>query len=223
MILEELKSLFLQESLLQESVQGEWWIDDNGVAMFADADIGDMSHSAYVMDMVAREILDMFDVDCHEEFCSIVDNMESVFENIEDGLSEEQIARWNDGEEYLVMVEYLGLEGEELEMFNRKVQVVLDHIDPRDYCMQYMGWIRVVDANVQTWGISNHILSNIADGLWDAYESDLSEYEDVDEEFEGQPTFTIEVLSTRQLFSGVPWAVIRDKNLNGLLPYRNRY
>lgn len=43
--------------LKKQAVQGEWWIED-GNAAFCDVDIGEWSHEAYVVDMVASSYID---------------------------------------------------------------------------------------------------------------------------------------------------------------------
>jgi curved DNA-binding protein CbpA len=205
--------------LLEMSFGGEWWITDSGNAMFADGDIGDMNHSAYVIDMVSREILDMFDVYC-DDHCNLEDQIGDIYDEIKDELSNEQIKRWED-ESYDVMAEYLNLDGNELKKFKMKIDVCFDIIDPRDYCMEHMGWMRVINNNIQVWELNNSILKNISYGLYDAYPGELDDNEMLPED--KQVTFTIESMKTKTLYYDVPYSVIESGNVSKLNAYRHRY
>ncbi len=83
--------------------------------------------------------------------------------------------------------------------------------DARDYALKYLGWVRVNGNSVQTWAISREILNDIANGLWDAYDEECGDY-----------TYTIEVYSRGELFTGVPFSVIASGDPAGLMRYKER-
>lgn len=206
--------------------RGEWWIDDSGNAMFADGDIGDMNHEAYIIDLVSRELLDMMEIYVYDEYTSLEDNRENIYAVLteESDWSEEDEKAWHEGHEYSLMEQFLVNKYGKIyndipikDMF----RCVLKQIDPRNYAMEYLGWIRVVNDNAQAWMLDRVTLKNLAEGLYDAYSEDLIGFELLPDD--EQPTFTIEALNTGTLYENVPFGIIDSGQPTRLNPYRNRY
>ena len=49
-------------------VHGEWWIDDNGQAVFADGDVGEYNHEGYVIGVILSSYFEMDSVDSPDIF-----------------------------------------------------------------------------------------------------------------------------------------------------------
>jgi len=47
---------------MEIELQGEYWFDENGNTMYADGDVGDMNHEAYVIQRCVGEITSIFDI-----------------------------------------------------------------------------------------------------------------------------------------------------------------
>lgn len=216
--------------LLEMQMRGEWWIDDSGSAMFVDGDIGDMNHSAYVVDMVSRELLDMLGIDSNDEYVSLEEWFENIYEIISDDWSEKDQRAWDEGYQYALIqiylenkfgVEYNGVPISKMLEVSQDTIMMEGDIDPRDYAMQYLHWIRVINNIAQVWELNRTILKNMSNGLWDAYSDELDGYDEQIEE--DQPTFDIESLKTGTLYEDVPFGIIDSANVSGLNAYRNRY
>ena len=91
-----------------------------------------------------------------------------------------------------------------------EIKAVRDRMDPREYGLKHLGWIRVKENNLQVWSLTNESLHNMANGLWDVGGEDNVESEE----------FCIEVIEPRMVYDGVPYSVISAAVPEGLLPYR---
>jgi len=230
----KLKSL-LKSFLLKENrnIQGEWWFQD-GNAVYADGDVGDMNHEAYVIDILKRQILDALDVDTSNyDFVPYINDDEisnEIFSNIKDELTPEELQKWEDGEIGTVIISYLTRQGE------KDIKNILYYIrgrddkghtlDPREYALVHWGWQRVKTNNIQTQTLTSKDLSNIVSGLYEAYGDALEETNPdniTDENPTGEPTFNIEVMSTRSWYEGIPISVLEKKSATALNSYRHRY
>lgn len=156
------------------SQRGEFWLAD-GVATYADGDIGDYNHEGVVIDTILAN--HNMDFETFEELASRANKDATAFA----GFTEDEIA------------------------------AVRGTKDARDYALKYLGWVRVNGNSVQTWAISREILNDIANGLWDAYDEECGDY-----------TYTIEVSSRGELFTGVPFSVIASGDPAGLMRYKER-
>lgn len=72
-----------EEEIETVSIDGEYWFDESGNTMYADGDIGDMNHEAYVIQGCAGEIASHFDMYVDELY------MESMEEEILDRIISE--------------------------------------------------------------------------------------------------------------------------------------
>lgn len=93
-----------------------------------------------------------------------------------------------------------------------EINALLDKVDPREYGLVHLGWKRVHGNNVQTQNLTSSDLEDIANGLWDAYESDLENNENI--------TFNIEVMSSGKFFVRIPYKIISDGNVLSLIHYK---
>lgn len=216
----------------EHGMRGEWWFQD-GQAVFADGDVGDMNHEAYVIDALKRQLLDALGVD-YSRYDQIPDLGDShirdeIFDNIKDELTPEELEEWQNNEFNDVIISYLKRQE------NKDVREVIYYIrghdnkgknvDPREYALIHWGWQRVKGNVIQTQTLTSKDLNNIVNGLNDAYQ-DLEETDPdniSDTNPTGEPTVNIEVMSTRSWYENVPISILEKKNAMALNPYRMRY
>lgn len=221
----------LKSLLLESAIQGEWWFQD-GQAVFADGDVGDINHEGMVLDSLRRQILDDLGVDTGKYDFSpeLSDLKDDIFQNIGDDLTPEELALWQEDEINEVIISYLTRQG------NKNIKDIIYYIrghdvngktlDIRNYALVHWGWQRVKRNVIQTQTLSSKDLSNIVSGLNDAYNDKLEETDPTnitDENPLGEHTFNIEVMSTRSWYQDIPWSVLEKKNSMALNPYRQRY
>lgn len=192
-------------------LRGEWWIID-GQAIFADADIGDMNHEAYVIQSIQSKYAynefdkgewidwDGFKMKLAEEAFQEQNeqhgkiNFETYKKNFPDKVEDMYLAKLK-----------------EMGMTNEEYQIAEGMGDAREYGMKHLGWKRVKEHSVQTETLTSSDLKEIANGLWDAY----------DEECEKE-TFAIEVNAIRQVYYDVPYYLISNGSPSQLQAYRSR-
>jgi len=190
-------------------LQGEWWIIDGNV-VFADADIGDMSHEAYVIESIKRKyVYDEFDKGEYIEWDEFKKELareeltERFGEEIAEGLLEKDPKMVEDA--YLKKLKEMG-------MTNEEYMLAEGFGDARQYGMRELGWKRVKGNNIQTQTLTTDDLKDIADGLWEAYNEEVE-----------QNVFNIEVNATNILYEDVPYAAISDRSPSMLGQYAYKY
>lgn len=210
--------------VLENQLRGEWWIQD-GQAVFADGDVGDMNHEAIVIDSLRREILSSFGIDANEEYVGDFDKYANqIFEEIGNELNSQELEDWKEEQYGNVLISYFKRTNNS-EML-KKMEYAWGRGDAREYALVNWGWQRVKQNIIQTQTLTSKDMNNIVSGIWEAYNSEL---EDTDEERiseenpTGEHTFDIEVMATRSLYRDIPWSVLEKKNSTALNPYRTRY
>lgn len=185
---------------------GEWWIDDSGTALYADGDVGDMGHEAYVIDMLTRRLLNAMDVDTDSEHVGNLMDKEnkklilaSMKEEGFDGTIEEFVEEaaktiWKDPKQREAAIDIADGRG-----------------DARKYGMQYDGWIRVAGHGFECWELTKEVLKHMGDGLYDAIGGG--------EEIDGEEIFEIYVHKTGMHYTDVPWRVINEGDPGALRVY----
>lgn len=160
---------FNKELFRLAAIRGEWWIMD-GQAQFADAEVGDMNHSGYVIEHILSQ---------HDFDSDTTDLTE---------LTDEQLV--------------------EAGLIQEEIDVVRDRVDPREYGMKNLGWKRVAGNNIQTQTLTFDDLRAIGNGIYD-----------IDDEVKDNEEFYIEVMGNNKLYSGVPYSVINNCDVNQLGQY----
>ncbi len=199
---------------------GEWWLID-GVAHFADGDIGDMNHNAYVLQYLGCSLIDALADACqgYPELKRIVLMLVS-----EDGHLDRVALRcamndWADRAQRdgrLTVEEADDIHGWlrariDWDPVRYRMLMSDDTELPKDYAIENLGWVRVVGTNVEAWRLDRPTLRKIADGLYDAY-GEVAELGYYLLESMGQP---------RRRFDGVPFRVIADGNMRDLHNWKN--
>jgi hypothetical protein len=183
---------------------GEWWIDDSGTALYADGDVGDMGHEAYVIDTLTRRLLNAMDVDTDDEHVGNLSDKEnrkliraSMKEDGFDGTIEEFVEEaaksiWKDEKQREAAIDIADGRG-----------------DARKYGMQYDGWIRVAGHGFECWNITKDVLKRMGDGIYDAGV----------EEIDPEEIFEIYDHNTKTHYTDVPWRVIDEGDPGALRVY----
>ena len=186
-------------------LRGEWWIDADGNAVFADGDIGDMNHEMLVIDHLTRELLEYFNVEPDEEYAGTLDNYE-------DAIAKEM--EWDGEDTKEMIISYLEKNARkdfDPKQLDEAIDIAYGQGDARDYALEWWDWIRVAGNNIQTHRITSETFKRMSDGIMDA---------NGNEEMEPGELFNIEVEKTGAFYRDVPWEVIDAGDLGGLAIYR---
>ena len=213
---DELMTMILNEGetlcrhlLLEADLRGEWWIDNHGQAIFADGDVGDMNHEGYIIETLTMELLEHFDVYVGDINGNLSDYEEEIKHALK--LDEAQSEEYDrDPADYIIKI---------LENDNTypTPQQASDAVltawgasrDAREYGMRYWGYKRMKDENIQTHTLTTDDLKIISRGIDSAYSDDLYGHDGESEE----PTFNIEVNTTRKYYRDIPLSVIDEGDL----------
>jgi hypothetical protein len=188
---------------------GEWWIDDSGTALYADGDVGDMGHEAYVIDKLTQDILCEMNIDVND-LAGSLENWEDEIKDvmIDKGIEEEDITLVSIREyTHKVAVKIW----KDTDQGEEAVHIAWGRGDARKYAMKYDGWIRVAGHGFECWEMTQEVLKRMGDGLYDA----LGEGEEVDDE----EIFEIYVHKTGMHYTDVPWHVINGGDPGALRVY----
>jgi len=184
----------------KSQIQGEWWIDSFGYPLYADGDIGDKNHEAYVIEYIQSQYAD-------PEFSQ---NEYVDWEGFETKVLEEKLRELNvpHGEkDQEILIQALKEKG----MSNEEIQIARGVGDAREYGIKNLGWKRVISSYVETYTLTNEDLHIISRGLEEAYP-------DLDDD----PVFEIEVRANNSLYEDVPLSVISQSNITNLFQYKNK-
>lgn len=209
------------------ALTGEYWIID-GNAVFADSDVGDMGHEAYVVEHLAKQFLEYFDIydDEPAPLGEYEDQIKDFF--VGEGL----IEKWEPSEEEFdddpasFMLKYLW--NEHKQDFNNNedqfeeaffIAYNASQSDARDYGMKYLGWVRVQGDNIQTWTLTPRTMHNISNGIDEAIDQEMG----YDEENVNDLEFNIEVMANRKIYFNVPYDDIASGKPQRLMQYRSTY
>lgn len=121
---------------------GEWWIQEDGFAMFADGDIGDQNHAG----MALGTILAQHDIDPEDPNVPEIIAMEPLSKEAKKYLKKHGVPK--------NVIEYL------------------DGGDPREYMIEHNGWIRLVGTNAELWEFDEPTLDSLRGGIWEAWDGD---------------------------------------------------
>ena len=197
-------------------VSGEWWLID-GAAIFADSDIGDMGHEAYVIEGAKSEILEAFGFWNDEEMrYSDWDEakQQMVQSAVSSGDQDENELITLYGDEYLEQVPYNSQIFDTIALSKGLNQEMLDladgSLDARDYGMRVSGWQRVESHHVETQFLRSSDMKNMANGLYDAYGDDALDQ-----------NFNIEVRSSSKYYSDIPFEVIESGDPGRVARYKH--
>lgn len=147
-------------------LNGEYWITDDGSTMYADGDIGDYNHEAYVMMYLQDNITSDFNVHEESEFTDWEEIKKLIVQEIlndEDMKSREELQyRVDDGEIDEIIVEKMKETDPEAE---EKMAIANGYGDAREYAIIKWGWKRVAGNNIESRSLNAHDMQAISSGL----------------------------------------------------------
>lgn len=234
---------------LYESIEGEYWIDEGGDVMFADGDIGDMNHAAYVLERVMGELFGYFEMESDEyagDFTDgdndkkLIEFFVNEYENLEEFEDSDLVANeiksdlepqgidWSDENqrneyvyENIKHLATLYLKTQGVENAEKMIGLGFGDEDPIEYSIQEYGWKRVHGNWIQTWNLTQEDLKTIIDGLYSIFEQEMGDGY-IESGRAEKEMFNIDVTSSGRVFYDIPFHVLFDGNLRKLIPYRNR-
>lgn len=121
---------------------GEWWIDESGMAQYADGDVGDQNHAGMALD----NILAQYDINLDEEPDAPVIDPYSLSADAK---------RW---------LRKKGMPAKAIKM--------IDGGDPREYMIEHNGWIRLAGTAAELWTFDDATLGSLRSGVYEAWEGD---------------------------------------------------
>lgn len=169
-----------EEEIEEEEIEpiylsGEYWFDDSGTTMYADGDVGDMNHEAYVIQACNNAILSHFDIYSENDSIESVERV--ILKKIIDSLNIE------DEEEYdkvwfemtedpaSAIIEYL--EKDNFENANDTVFIAYGSSrDAREYAIKNWGWARVHGNSIEVQTLNTETLKNVKRGISNALEEE---------------------------------------------------
>lgn len=186
-------------------VRGEWWIID-GRAVFADSDVGDMGHEAYVLDHIRHEIAQAMGWDNDDTFTDWEEDKKEIIKNLiqTKELNQKKLVKQY-GEDFIEQMPYKPQIFDTIatQIYNleqEKLDVADGSIEAREYGMKNLGWKRMVGNNIQTQTLTEEDLNNICRGINDAY----------GDEIDDETTFNIEINSNSKIFWNIPISVMEQ-------------
>lgn len=192
---------------LLASIQGEYWIQ-SGHVIGADTNINDMGHEGEAIASAQYEIMDS-EEDWEEWKANAArEEFDAEMQVASTPQQKQQIQnKWNadGGEEFLMQA----LRKRNVD--NETYQMAEGMGDVRKYAMKKWGWKRLQGDNVETWGLTQSDLSEIANGIWDAY-GDEAEME----------TFNIYCFTTNKWYNNIPFEVISSEDPIMVARYQER-
>jgi hypothetical protein len=209
---------------LEEAQRGEWWIYPGGQSQFADGDIGDSGHEAFVIQHVNNELYEHFIGYPPEHIGFLRDWEDTLYDALssEGRLTEEDMEQWqNDPNSIIkrvILEDKLYKDEKQVDDAMTVAYNSSGGIDPRDYAMKYLRWKRMTSGNsmtsVQTWVLTPQDMEDIRKGVFDAWNDDM------DEEVEDSShTVEIEVRANNKHFSNIPVEVLGKAEVRDIIPY----
>jgi len=203
-------------------MRGEFWIHD-GTAMFADGDIGDYNHEAYVIEVVQSQIING-EEDWEEwKNKTVLEILEEKKQELEEKkLDTEEPGDIKDIDDQIYEIwemskntsyyayELIGDNLEELGIEPEYFEIAKGQGDAREFAMKHWGWKRLEEDNIETWFLKENDLRDIANGLYDAYDDVVI-----------NSNFNIYVYSSNKYYTDVPFQAIETGDIIEMHSYAN--
>ena len=170
------------EELETVSLSGEYWFDDSGTTMYADGDVGDMNHEAYVIQRCNSEILDHFHLNNGGDYDTVETHQDTILDMIvEDSDIEDEDEKWEKRQELEndpadAIINYLTQKGVK-DVSDTVFIAYGSSIDAREYAIKNWGWSRVAGDSIETKELTRETLRVIAHGINNALEEEGKTYE----------------------------------------------
>jgi hypothetical protein len=181
-------------------MNGEYWITEGGDVMYADGDIGDYNHEAYVIQQAQSQVVQASDLDEYEYDRGEYVDWDKFMEDLPRHTYEELSGQAKSIEEKQRLRQQYELDPEvftyralkEMGIDDDTYAIATGFGDAREFAMKKWGWKRVQGTNVESWTLNPDDFQTIARGL-----GEIMEQEGVDDD---SLQFHISVYSTGQSF-----------------------
>jgi hypothetical protein len=160
-----------------DQISGEYWIDETGSSVYADADIGDVSHEGYVMNLVQHHIVDHFGYLQFDQGEYV--DFEGFKKKLVADIVEEKDLDPMEIDDDEVFQDALKEEG----ITEEQIDIAEGGGDARVYAMKNMGWKAIRGHHVESWTLTPHDMQVIARGIEDILEGE-GDIDTPDEELE---------------------------------------
>lgn len=194
---------------------GKYWIDEYGDLMYADGDIGNMNHEAYVIQraqgMIAPDDFTGGEYVEWDEFLNSVGT--TILETAKSNARYGKLIQRQTGEplatltpQDMISYGFVDTELTSVQGVNPELlEIAKGHGDARLFGMKTWGWKRVMNNNVETYTLTDKDLAVIAKGL-----GEIAQEDD-----EGESTWNIESVNPRKFHQGIPLKYL-DMGLQGI-------
>lgn len=162
------------------SIQGEYWIDNNGHVQYADGDIGDQNHEGLAIHHVANEFI--------SNIISLAEELEVKHNLDEYETNPDEIAELLHELEAHTTREYIQ---NYIKANNAAYEILKGKGDAVGYCIKYEGWMAVRSMNIQLYGFDNQKRHALFNGL-----QEILEQEGVEEGNDDQLEFAMHDLKS---------------------------
>jgi hypothetical protein len=208
-----------KSNFIKLAFSGEWWITEGGSAMYADGDIGDMNHEAYVVEgILSQHDIENFDIynvnDFLDRYCEnypeiCLKILSKHLSSKEFNLAKQKVGTrefsdiFSSRIDCRTLLKHIGMTDEE-------INVVFGKLDGREYAMKNWGWKRMAGTSIETWTMTSSDLKAIERGIEEAYGNSYAFDED-DNKFD-QTEFEIYVYSTNKYYDSIPFSIIASND-----------
>jgi hypothetical protein len=198
-IVHENKPIFSEGWGDQQTLSGEYWLDD-GDAAYAE---NDYDHTMLVMAAARAHIDDELELALDNDEIIDWDELRVALCDQQPQLAEEIMMSWAGPRPNLEA--FLAQYGITMELWD--VAGWMGETEPRVYAAREWGWVRNEGNSLETFALSRSKLREIARGLENAYG---------DEHQLEKESFDIYVYSTKRFYNNVPFDVIEAGDMVGL-------
>jgi hypothetical protein len=221
--LKEVIRAIVKQALKESFQTGEWWIDDDGSAQYADGDVGDVNHEAYIRQILVHDVLSDFGIDSHEGGGFLGDYEDQIKQELIDNgsLSQEELERWDDDPSSIILSKYDQISDVKDEnqrhwkFFLAYGSNTTHRGDARDYGMKYMGYKRVVTRGNKAWVQTHTLTPRDLVAIYHGLQDMADEFEDDDAKL----MVDIEVRATNKSYHDIPLEALGAKSAAAFRDY----
>lgn len=156
-----------------QTINGEYWFDDSGFAIYADGDIGDINHEGHVIQQCCGEIASEFDLfidepnmeDLEKELFEIIAEDETFLKS--HSLTSDEVMDSDNPK--LLLSKYLAYKtSKSLDYATELVDCAYGYGDAREYAIKNWNWARVHGNSIEVNRLDIDTLKTIARGIENA-------------------------------------------------------
>lgn len=158
-----------REWMDNQTLNGEYWITNDGTVMYADGDIGDYNHEGYVFEYMQNEIMDEFNVDDDSgDWERVKQKIVQEILDSEDEQTRAQLEEFveDEGKEALILAKLKEIDPQNAE---EKMKIAEGLGDAREFAIKNWGWKRVAGNDIESSSLTPKDMQAIAQGIGDIH------------------------------------------------------